>query len=128
MGPITAGSRRSAGGTSQRERPSFPDSVGRASARAHPARSLLPDVIVEKTPAKKTKRLARRDVKVVTVRCPYRGRAVSTGIEIEDAEFARLPDTLLVTRCPLCGLEHVVWTSEAWLEPVRYDRSAGEPA
>mgnify|MGYP000922309865 CR=1 FL=1 len=62
------------------------------------------------------------------IRCPYRGCPVPTGIEIEDAEFTRLPDTLLVTRCPLCGLEHVVWTSEAWLEPVRYDSSAGDPA
>jgi hypothetical protein len=67
-------------------------------------------------------------VSIVMIRCPYRGQAVSTGIEIDEATFARLPDTLILSRCPLCGLEHVWWKTEAWLEPTRYDndrRSVG---
>ena len=52
------------------------------------------------------------------IRCPYRGQAVSTGIEIDEVTFQRLPDTLILSRCPLCGLEHV-W----WLEPTRYDNN-----
>jgi hypothetical protein len=58
------------------------------------------------------------------VRCPYRGQSVSTGIEIEDSAFAELPDMLIRKRCPLCGLEHVWWKSEAWLEPIRYDNDS----
>ncbi|EJW13715.1 hypothetical protein A33M_0045 [Rhodovulum sp. PH10] len=48
---------------------------------------------------------------------------MSTGIEIDEATFAALPDTLILSRCPLCGLEHVWWKNEAWLEPTRYDRA-----
>jgi hypothetical protein len=63
------------------------------------------------------------DVSVVMIRCPYRGQAVSTGIEIDETTFLRLPDTLILSRCPLCGLEHVWWKHEAWLEPTRYDNN-----
>ena len=58
---------------------------------------------------------------VVMVRCPYRGRAVSTGIEIDPEAFAQLPDTLILTKCELCGLDHVWWKTEAWLEPSHFD-------
>ncbi|WP_210208139.1 hypothetical protein [Rhodoplanes roseus] len=68
------------------------------------------------------------EVKVVMARCPYRGQSVSTGIEIEEATFSRLPDTLILSRCPLCGLEHVWWKTEAWLEDARYDKDADGPA
>jgi hypothetical protein len=63
------------------------------------------------------------DVSVVMIRCPYRGEAVSTGIEIDEGTFQRLPDTLILSRCPLCGLEHVWWKTEAWLEPTRYSNT-----
>lgn len=61
-------------------------------------------------------------------RCPYRGQSVSTGIEIEESTFSRLPDTLILSRCPLCRLEHVWWKAEAWLEPIRYDKEPDEPS
>jgi hypothetical protein len=67
---------------------------------------------------------AGAEVKVVMARCPYRGQSVSTGIEIEEPTFAGLPDTLILSRCPLCGLEHVWWKTEVWLEPIRYDNDS----
>jgi hypothetical protein len=50
------------------------------------------------------------------IKCPYRGQSVSTGIEVDPSTFDQLPDTLILSRCPLCGLEHVWWKREAWLE------------
>jgi endogenous inhibitor of DNA gyrase (YacG/DUF329 family) len=47
---------------------------------------------------------------VLKVRCPETGREVSTGIEIDPESFANLPDTLPVSNCPFCGLDH------AWLK------------
>jgi endogenous inhibitor of DNA gyrase (YacG/DUF329 family) len=44
---------------------------------------------------------------VLKVRCPETGREVSTGIEIDPESFARLPDKLPVSNCPVCGLDHV---------------------
>jgi endogenous inhibitor of DNA gyrase (YacG/DUF329 family) len=44
---------------------------------------------------------------VLKVRCPETGREVSTGIEIDSASFASLPDKLPVSNCPLCGLDHI---------------------
>ncbi|MDC7788962.1 hypothetical protein PQJ75_26130 [Rhodoplanes sp. TEM] len=66
-------------------------------------------------------------MKIVMARCPYRGQPVSTGIEIEEATYSRLPETLILSRCPLCGLEHVWWKAEAWLEEARYDSTPDAP-
>lgn len=52
---------------------------------------------------------------VVMITCPDTGRPVPTGIETDPASFAKLPDALSRTKCPLCGGEHVWWTREAWL-------------
>jgi hypothetical protein len=52
----------------------------------------------------------------VTIRCPRTGRAVSTEIETEAADFSRLPAVVARMRCPLCGDEHSWTASEAWLE------------
>jgi len=43
---------------------------------------------------------------VLMVRCPETGAEVSTGIEIDQESFARLPDKLASWKCPLCGREH----------------------
>jgi hypothetical protein len=43
---------------------------------------------------------------VLMVRCPETGGEVSTGIEIDQESFARLPDKLASWKCPLCGREH----------------------
>jgi hypothetical protein len=52
----------------------------------------------------------------VMIRCPRTGRAVSTEIETEPADFRRLPRVEARLRCPLCGEEHVWTASEAWLQ------------
>jgi hypothetical protein len=52
----------------------------------------------------------------VMIRCPTTGKSFSTGIETERATFECLRDSLARSRCPHCGLEHVWWTREAWLE------------
>ncbi len=66
-------------------------------------------------------------MQVVMIRCPYRGQPVSTGIETDETTFERLPDTLILSRCPLCGLEHVWWKNEAWLEPYRPHKGRHSP-
>ena len=47
---------------------------------------------------------------VLMVRCPNTCREVSTGIEIDAESLARLPDKLVASKCPVCGLQH------AWLK------------
>ena len=53
---------------------------------------------------------------LVMIRCRNTGREISTGIEIDPESFARIPDVLAHVKCPICGLEHVWWTREAWLD------------
>jgi hypothetical protein len=53
---------------------------------------------------------------VVMVRCPTTGRELSTGVEMEAATFEQLPDIRSTIECPLCGLDHVWSTREAWLD------------
>lgn len=45
---------------------------------------------------------------VVMIMCPNTGRAISTGIETDPASFAKLPDLLSRTKCPLCLGERLV--------------------
>ena len=52
---------------------------------------------------------------VIMVKCPNTGRELSTGIETDEAGFARLPRLLTYSLCPLCRLEHAWWKREAWL-------------
>jgi hypothetical protein len=47
---------------------------------------------------------------LLRIRCPETGDDFSTGIEIDPESFARLPDKLPGSTCPLCGGEH------AWLK------------
>jgi hypothetical protein len=53
---------------------------------------------------------------IVIIVCPHTGRDVSTGIEIDEASFRKLPDVLVRSRCPQCGMQHAWWTREARLE------------
>jgi len=51
----------------------------------------------------------------VMIACSETGREIYTGIETDEASFARLPHVPIRTQCPACGREHV-WTKEnAWL-------------
>jgi hypothetical protein len=51
----------------------------------------------------------------VTIRCPNTDKSIFTGIETDWLTFNRVPDVLMHSRCPHCGLEHAWWTREAWL-------------
>jgi hypothetical protein len=44
---------------------------------------------------------------VLKVRCPETGREVSTGIDVDAKSFASFPDKLPISKCPVCGLDHV---------------------
>ena len=57
-----------------------------------------------------------RHVSVVMVRCPTTGRELSTGIEMVAATFEQLPDIRSKITCPICRLEHIWSTREAWLD------------
>ena len=55
----------------------------------------------------------------VMILCPDTRREVYTGIETDDASFAKLPDVIARMHCPLCGEEHAWTKHKAWLaEPV----------
>jgi hypothetical protein len=55
----------------------------------------------------------------VMIACPQTRREIYTGIETDEASFAKLPDVPSRTRCPVCDQEHV-WTKEnAWLSTRR---------
>jgi hypothetical protein len=40
------------------------------------------------------------------VRCSNTGRKMSTGLDLDAATFASLPDKLITSSCPACGVEH----------------------
>jgi hypothetical protein len=49
--------------------------------------------------------------------CPTTGRDFSTGINVDQDTFRKLPDTVTKARCPHCGLTHRWWTREArWID------------
>ena len=47
----------------------------------------------------------------VMIVCPQTRREIYTGIETDEASFARLPNVLSRAQCPICGEEHV-WTRD----------------
>lgn len=47
--------------------------------------------------------------------CPQTGLEVSTGIETDPESFKKIPNVLIRTRCPHCGLKHALWRADAWL-------------
>lgn len=51
----------------------------------------------------------------VMVKCPTTGRELSTGVAMDSAAFARLPNATCRMRCPFCGQDHVWATRDAWL-------------
>ena len=64
---------------------------------------------------------------MVTIRCPNTGKDVATGIETDAASFSQVRDVLARSPCPLCGLEHVWWTREAWLAERAAAENGGRP-
>jgi hypothetical protein len=65
---------------------------------------------------------------VLLVQCLHTGKPISTGIEVDAERFAKLPDVLSHVRCPECGLEHVWWTREAWLDEAGEVSPSGKAA
>jgi endogenous inhibitor of DNA gyrase (YacG/DUF329 family) len=53
----------------------------------------------------------------IMTKCPTSGRWVSTGIDIEPAAFARMPDVMAKMRCPECGREHKWSKKDAMISP-----------
>jgi hypothetical protein len=49
------------------------------------------------------------------IKCPHTGMPIATGIELEEAEFALLPDVAKQTTCAACGMTHTWWKRESWL-------------
>jgi hypothetical protein len=60
----------------------------------------------------------------VMIACPETRREIYTGIETDDASFARLPDVPSRTQCPICGHEHVWSRESAWLSTKRLKQVA----
>src|SRR5512132_3865413 len=56
-----------------------------------------------------------RSLNVVMVKCPNTGRELSTGVEMDAATFKRLPDIRSQLMCPICKVDHVWSTRDAWL-------------
>ncbi|HEY7300846.1 MAG TPA: hypothetical protein VH684_23380 [Xanthobacteraceae bacterium] len=52
-------------------------------------------------------------VATIMIRCPAKGRAVSTGIEVLDVD--QLPAVTATMLCPACGGVHKWTKNEAWL-------------
>ncbi len=52
---------------------------------------------------------------VVRTRCPVTGRAIDTGIDTDEASFARFPSFIGRVFCTHCSTEHG-WTKDtAWV-------------
>ena len=43
---------------------------------------------------------------VLVIKCPNTGRDVATGIQVDSATFARMPNEVTETRCPHCRTKH----------------------
>src|SRR5262249_59373524 len=56
-----------------------------------------------------------RGMNIVMILCPQTGSSVSTGIEIDSATFAKLPDTPAQMRCAACGGNHAWTKGQAWV-------------
>jgi hypothetical protein len=49
------------------------------------------------------------------IKCPSSGRAVTTGIEIDQTTFEQLPNVSSGMSCPACGGHHFWRKADAWL-------------
>ena len=52
---------------------------------------------------------------MLVMRCPRTGQEVPTGIETDPDSFRLIPDVMIYTACPHCGIDHAWWPNEAWL-------------
>ena len=52
---------------------------------------------------------------VIMIRCPQTGRDISTGVEMDMAEFQRAPVFFSRVLCPICAREHEWFAQDAWV-------------
>jgi hypothetical protein len=52
----------------------------------------------------------------VMIRCPATGRAIATGIDVDAAEFRRMPVFFCRSPCPHCKTSHEWFAREAWID------------
>jgi len=57
-----------------------------------------------------------RHLGVMMVRCPITGRELSTGVQMDARTFEQLPETRTQLTCPICKIDHVWSTREAWFD------------
>lgn len=51
----------------------------------------------------------------VMIRCPETGRAISTGIEADEAHFNCMPVFFAHSYCPFCRTHHEWFARNAWV-------------
>jgi hypothetical protein len=52
---------------------------------------------------------------LLMIKCPHTARPVCTGVELEKAQLAQLPDVPMQVSCQACGMTHAWWKRESWL-------------
>jgi hypothetical protein len=57
-------------------------------------------------------------IRTILIKCPETGRWVSTGIDIEQRAFTRLPNVVATMRCSECGREHAWSKRDAMISPL----------
>jgi predicted RNA-binding Zn-ribbon protein involved in translation (DUF1610 family) len=67
-------------------------------------------------------------VSLVTFQCPNTGNDVSTGIETDVFTFTLLPDVVIYSLCPACGVEHAWRKRNAKLAGISGHSQSQKPA
>jgi hypothetical protein len=58
---------------------------------------------------------------IILVKCPQTGRAISTGMEMDQSRFNRIPVFFGRTFCPTCRKDHEWFARDAWVWEPRPD-------
>lgn len=63
----------------------------------------------------------------IMIKCPVTGAAIATGLQAEQASFARTPVFFSRSFCHHCGIAHEWFAAEAWVQepPARADWQPG---
>ncbi len=62
---------------------------------------------------------------MLMIKCPNTGRAISTGIQVEQAAFGAMPVFFSRTFCPACRTEHRWFAKRAWINAPEATPHAG---
>jgi hypothetical protein len=55
-------------------------------------------------------------VGALMMRCPASGRAVNSGVFVQEADIPRLAELRLSVRCPHCGEPHDIQVSDTYID------------